>query len=132
MLPESLWQLRNLRYLHLDHNHLNDLPSQIGQLRELRSLELSANCLKHLPAEIGQLRNLRNLFLSQNMLSTLPEELGQLPSLLILSTDGNPLTRESLNHWTSVLPTNTSELRWTESRWERSSDQSKLRGEGDT
>lgn len=104
VLPESLWHLHKLRYLHLDHNQLSDLPPDVGQLRELRSLELSANDLEYLPAEMGQLRHLRNLFLSQNRLATLPEFLWHLPSLLLLATDGNPLTKETLDQWKDLLP----------------------------
>ena len=91
-LPESIGQLKSLRYLSLDNNQLAALPKSIGQLKSLEGLYLGINQLSTLPESIGQLAALKNLILSNNQLATLPESIGQLESLEELYLKRNYLT----------------------------------------
>lgn len=81
-LPESLYELRGLRSLHLQRNDIEYLSDKLGQLSNLEELKLGGNPLKALPASIGQLKKLRILTLWWNdELKSLPPEIGQLSEL---------------------------------------------------
>jgi internalin A len=103
-LPESLFQLTQLRSLNLANNKLTALPESLGQLTQLQSLNLSKNELAELPESLGQLTQLQSLDLSSNQLTALPESLVQLTQLQSLKIDQNRLTvlPESLGQLTQL------------------------------
>lgn len=88
-VPDSLRNLRKLRYLNISENHLTSFPI-IESLIELRATD---NEIAALPAEIGALANLRELHLRNNKLTMLPHSIGELQSLRQLDLRGNPLTQ---------------------------------------
>ena len=81
-LPESLYELRGLRSLHLQRNEIKHLNDKLGHLINLEELKLGGNPLKALPTTIGRLKKLRILSLwSNDELMSLPSEIGQLSEL---------------------------------------------------
>lgn len=88
-LPNSLSNLKNLRFLGISRNFISgEIPAHLGGLRNLRTLDLSYNQLTgHIPPSIGALPALNNLILCHNRLS------GSVPSF---STP--TLTRLDLRH----------------------------------
>ena len=91
-LPETLWDLTQLRELRLSGNQLTAVPDAIGQLTQLRELHLSGNQLTAVPDSIGQLTHLLSLTLDRNQLMTVPDTIGQLSQLWSLKLGGNQLT----------------------------------------
>lgn len=88
-LPESLYELRGLRTLHLQRNKIEFLSEKLGQLTNLEELKLGCNPLKALPSSIGNLKKLRILTLWSNYkLMSLPSEIGQLSELEGLDISG--------------------------------------------
>ncbi|KAD3338217.1 hypothetical protein E3N88_33738 [Mikania micrantha] len=88
-LPETLSELKNLRFLAVSRNFIShEIPAKLGELRELRTLDLSYNQLTGgLPPEIGSLPELTNLILCHNHLS------GSMPTFI-----SQALTRLDLKH----------------------------------
>jgi leucine-rich repeat protein SHOC2 len=92
ILPESIGDLINLRWLHLDRNQLTTIPDSIGNLTNLRWLALSNNQLTILPESIGNLTNLGWLYLNQNQLSALPISTRNFVNLTNITLSDNPLS----------------------------------------
>lgn len=90
-IPETVFELTNIRQLILSGNHLLSLSPKIIQLRNLELFYLDGNDLQSLPPEIGQLTNLSVLSLPRNQLHSLPAEIGQLTNLYVLNLLGNQL-----------------------------------------
>ncbi|OAY49631.1 LRR receptor-like serine/threonine-protein kinase ER1 [Manihot esculenta] len=88
-LPESLSQLKDMRFLAISRNFLSGgIPATLGQLRNLRTLDLSYNQLTgEIPRSIGTIPGLSNVILCHNRLS------GSVPPFLSQS-----LTRLDLKH----------------------------------
>ncbi len=91
-IPDSVYYLKNLKYLYLNDNQLTELPPRIGRLAALQSLELNNNQLTVLPDSIGRLVALRYLELNNNRLTVLPDSIGRLVDLQILHLSYNRLT----------------------------------------
>jgi internalin A len=104
VLPESIYVLTQLRALYISNNDLTILPDSITSLRELQILDLSNNHLSALPATMGSLVELRILNASSNQLLQLPETLGGLIKLLELNLADNRLTwlPASINNLTDL------------------------------
>ncbi|KAA0057554.1 putative inactive leucine-rich repeat receptor-like protein kinase IMK2 [Cucumis melo var. makuwa] len=70
-LPQSLFQLKNLRFLAISRNFINGaLPANLGELRSLRTLDLSYNQLSgEIPRSIGTITELSNVILCHNRLT---------------------------------------------------------------
>lgn len=81
-LPESLYNLRALKSLHLQRNEITQLSESLGKLCNLEELKLGGNHLRSLPASIGKLKKLRILTLWWNYeLVVLPPQIGELSEL---------------------------------------------------
>ncbi|KAM3356055.1 receptor-like protein 31 [Capsicum galapagoense] len=89
VLPESLSQLRNLRFLGVSRNFISGrIPAGLGKLRRLQTLDLSYNQLTgNIPWAIGTLPVLSNFILSHNRLT------GSVPPFV-----SQRLTRFDLKH----------------------------------
>jgi Leucine-rich repeat (LRR) protein len=88
-ISQNILKQKQLRYLKLDENELEELPPEIGTLTNLRKLSLHQNKLRILPVEIGNLINLTQLELQDNQLAALPPEIGRLKDLTVLDLDNN-------------------------------------------
>uniref|UniRef100_A0A5B7APE6 Putative receptor-like protein kinase HSL1 n=1 Tax=Davidia involucrata TaxID=16924 RepID=A0A5B7APE6_DAVIN len=70
-LPQTLSQLKNLRFLAISRNFISGvIPVTLGQLRRLQTLDLSYNQLSgSIPWSVGSLPALSNVILCHNHLS---------------------------------------------------------------
>lgn len=93
ILPGSIGQLTNLRELRLFGDELTVLPEQIWQLKNLKVLDLrNTKCLTMLPDTVGGLSNLDQLNLGGTNVVVLPESIGQLKKLTYLSLFASQIT----------------------------------------
>jgi len=80
--PPSMSQLKNLTYLDLGRNGLEEIPLFVKDLPKLRELEFGWNMkLKEIPAFISNLKELTTLGLESDGLEDLPDFLNTLPKL---------------------------------------------------
>ncbi|RAP32583.1 hypothetical protein DID75_04645 [Candidatus Marinamargulisbacteria bacterium SCGC AG-410-N11] len=97
IVPESLYQLKHLRYLSLEFNVIKQLPISIGNLTQLEVLLLKTNRISKLPYSIKKLKKLQRLSIANNNLRFLPNEFCELTELFFLNLDNNNLERLPLN-----------------------------------
>lgn len=95
-LPSTIANLKNLRFLNLEDNHITKIPAEIGKLIQLEEVEVCRNKLSTLPKEFGKLHNLKRLSLRGNCFQQFPIALKQLTKLSELDLSENGLK--------SVLP----------------------------
>ena len=91
-IPESLFDLINLKNLVISGFSDTILSKNIKKLSNLEKLELSGN-LKVLPNEIGELKNLIALDISYIKITTLPNTIGKIKNLKSLDAHSCKLTR---------------------------------------
>lgn len=81
-IPLELFELTNLKYLHIPNCVIKQLPPEIRQLKKLKTLILEETELEFLPKEIGALRELETLTLSLKT-REIVESLGHIEGFLI-------------------------------------------------
>jgi hypothetical protein len=81
---------KDLQWLILTDNQLEQLPESIGECHRLQKCALAGNQLVELPDSMQQCLKLELLRISANQLSQIPTWLVQLPRLSWLAVDGNP------------------------------------------
>ncbi len=91
-LPDSIGNLTNLKWLHLDNNKIRSLPNAIGKLIILEKLALHNNQISSLPNSIGKLTNLKWLQLYNNPISSLPDSIVNLTNLEELVLHDNQIS----------------------------------------
>jgi hypothetical protein len=87
--PTSMSQLKNVTYLDLGGNGLDEIPAFVKDLPKLKELGFEFNELKEIPAFLSNLRGLTTLRLSGNRLSDLPDFLRTLPRLTRVTLGNN-------------------------------------------
>ena len=107
-IPESITNIRTLKYLYLFGNRIKSIPHHIKNLENLEFLGLGANEIQYIAPEIGNLVNLEHLYLQENRIESLPREIGNLVHLqdLYVSENENlsyPDQRTAL-FWAKNLP----------------------------
>lgn len=60
-------KFKNLEYLSLRGDHLNEIPLEITELKNLKVLDLSGNDFVTLPESFFKLRNLEELYLNEEV-----------------------------------------------------------------
>lgn len=90
-LPDSLAELKNLRYLNLAHNEFKIFPEVICELTSLKELSLEHNHLTVVPENLGCLTKLKKLNLSHNKIQILPESICKLSRLFHFHANNNEL-----------------------------------------
>ncbi|KAL5997114.1 hypothetical protein ACLOJK_008042 [Asimina triloba] len=81
-LPESIFNLKHLRYLNIKSPPMVELPNSIGKMKQLMYLDLSNTNIVALPESVIHLCNLHTLNLNGcNLLEKLPKGTGKLVRL---------------------------------------------------
>lgn len=88
-IPENAFP-KNLQWLILTDNKIENLPNSIGACSFLQKCALAGNNLNKLPNSLSNCQNLELLRISANQLEDIPNSLFQLPRLSWLAIDGNP------------------------------------------
>jgi len=88
--PRSMSQLKNLVYLDLGRNELDEIPPFVQDLPKLKELGFAWNMkLKAIPEFLTNLRELTTLKLDANDLNDLPDFLNKLPKLSRITLGDN-------------------------------------------
>ncbi|MCJ2122767.1 leucine-rich repeat-containing protein kinase family protein [Methylobacterium sp. J-077] len=81
---------RDLRWLTLTDNRIENLPDALGERPLLQKLMLAGNRIARLPEGLADANNLELIRLSCNQLDALPPWVARLPRLAWISYAGNP------------------------------------------
>jgi hypothetical protein len=87
--PLSMSQLKNITYLDLGGNGLEDIPEFVKDLPKLREIGFEYNELKEVPAFLSKLPVLTTLRLTGNDLNDFPDSLSALPGLIRVTLGNN-------------------------------------------
>ena len=88
--PRSMSQLRNLTYLDLGRNGLEEIPEFVKELPKLKDFEFAWNMkLRGLPTFLLELQQLQTLGLNADGLTDLPDFLNRLPKLTRITLGDN-------------------------------------------
>jgi hypothetical protein len=90
-VPDTIFELRELRRLEIKTNRLESLSEKIWNLHNLHELDLSVHRMKSLPDSLGELPELRTLNVSHGELESLPANLCNLKHLTFLNVSHNKI-----------------------------------------
>ena len=91
-IPQEIFQLTNLKELHIPLNEITAIPDAIAQLSNLTNLSLFRNQITAIPDVIASLANLTTLEISGNQITAIPDAIAQLSNLTSLNLSGNQIT----------------------------------------
>ncbi|XP_078664083.1 uncharacterized protein LOC144907150 [Branchiostoma floridae x Branchiostoma belcheri] len=90
-VPEEVFHVTDIQYLHLNNNRLTRIPEAIGRLQKLRRLDAFDNLLTSLPQSTISLMDLQELYVYNNKLTELPDGMDALQKLERLLVRDNKL-----------------------------------------
>ena len=70
-IPEEIYDLRELEYLNISNNEIEEISPKINKLVNLREICCSGNKISSFPLEICELRQLKGFYYSKNALDVL-------------------------------------------------------------
>ena len=91
---DALKKFKNVEYLSLKDDHLEQLPMELFELRQLKVLDLSGNDFSQLPEEFARLDNLEELYLNNEKrldLTQTIDVLSRMPNLKSLHLEGDQI-----------------------------------------
>jgi Leucine-rich repeat (LRR) protein len=92
---KSLREFKNMEFLSLKNDHLEQLPMEILELEKLKVLDLSGNDFSELPEDFKRLKNLEELYLNDekklNVKQTI-DVLSEMPNLKSLHLENDHIT----------------------------------------
>ena len=91
-IPQEIFQLTNLKELHIPYNQITVIPDAIAQLSNLTTLDINRNEITTIPDAIAQLSNLTTLVLANNKITAIPDAIAQLSNLTRLDLRYNKIT----------------------------------------
>lgn len=94
-LPDGMINLKNLNYIDLQNNLLEEFPVVLTDLIKLSAINLSHNKIKAIPEEIGNLTKLKRLTLANNAIVSIGKTLCGM-KLDSLNLEKNPINRTVL------------------------------------
>jgi len=90
-IPQEIFQLTNLKKLHLAYNQITAIPEAIANLANLTTLDLSSNQITAIPDAIANLANLTSLSLDSNQIKAIPDAIANLANLTSLDLSSNQI-----------------------------------------
>lgn len=91
ILPNEIYELEDLKYLHLHGNGITEIPEGISKLKNLISIDFSDNQISKLPKDIIELKNLISLSLNDNNFIEFPDIILEIPNLILFDISKNKL-----------------------------------------
>ncbi|KAI5410597.1 hypothetical protein KIW84_055929 [Lathyrus oleraceus] len=86
MLPDTIGNLVQLRYLNLSYTQITSLPDTICSLYYLQTLILSmCSNITELPEHVGKLIHLRHLYIDMTSIIEMPKQIAELENLQTLT-----------------------------------------------
>ena len=92
VIPEEIYQFKNLNSLILKNNKLSEFPKKVIEFKYLQVLDISSNKITTIPKELGNLTNLNKLYLHQNKFTSIPHQIKYLKRLTHLTLSGSKIT----------------------------------------
>ncbi|MBS1492546.1 MAG: hypothetical protein JST55_03490 [Bacteroidetes bacterium] len=87
MLPQEIFEMKNIECLDLSNNNLSELPDEIMQLQNLKILKLNGNKIYWMPDAISRLKFLKEIYLDYFIWGYRLAELKSLTNAKIILTD---------------------------------------------
>ena len=103
-IPIEVNKFSRLEELNLNFNNLDIIPDYIFNLKNLKILVLNSNQIRYIPPTIGFMNKLEYLSLTNNKLDSLPDQIANLKGLKILHLEGNNINEERQNRLEKLLP----------------------------
>jgi len=104
IVPNEIFQFRDLQVLILSRNTLRIVPKDVFNLDQLKVLNIGFNHLDSISPDIGRLQKLEELYIMGNNIKSLPESLWEIESLRKVVLYGNDLDSEKLEAIDKRLP----------------------------
>ena len=92
-IPKEVFQLKNLRVLHVNFNEITEIPPEISNLKLLVELEINHNKINSISNELFKLGYLTELELGYNNLSKIPKEIKKLTNLTEFEIGDNQIAQ---------------------------------------
>ncbi len=80
-IPETIFKLKFLQKLYLDHNDIGIIPDELGGLIKLKEFSIRDNKVKDFPNSIANLKSLEKIGMERNDLNQIPDILFKMDSL---------------------------------------------------